>query len=57
MTVRTTWYAKGQTIVAKAFIGDRLAHRAEHEFPRAGTLALFKLVIGCMSREVAENAR
>lgn len=57
MPIKVSWYAKGQTIVAKAFIGDSLAHRAEHELPRAAAPALFWLVIGALSREVAENAR
>lgn len=57
MTIRVSWYAKGRTIVAKAFRGDALAYRTEHELPRAAAPALFWLVIGSLAREVAENAR
>lgn len=54
--IRVSWYAKDNTIVAKAFRGDALAYRTEHELPRSAAPALFWLVIGALSREVSENA-
>jgi hypothetical protein len=56
MPVKISWYTKGRTIVAKAFRGDALAYRTEHELPRSAAPALFWLVIGALSREVSENA-